>query len=180
MQRVMTVITEQEFLSVATEEDCHANLDERFQATSPTYTTYLSLAQDFLKAGAFPPWRVSRDANEYVGAFEVSREEAFPISYSELSNKPNLFMALTFDPQIDYLKTNRIICFHCRTCGVRLVKDGNHRLLQCALRNVNPEIRIFELSSTDWSASQVDMKNFCNCIYNKPLKNDARKNARAS
>ena len=165
----MTAISEQDFLSVAAEENCRARLDERMQAASPTYAFYTSPAQEFLRAGAFPPWRTNRDASEYIGVYEIPREEAFPISYFSLAEKPSLFASLPFDPQVDYLRTNKIICFHCQSCGVRVVKDGNHRLLQCVIRRLNLELQIYEVSSTDWSASQIDMKNFCKSIYNNAL-----------
>ena len=178
MRDTMTMLSEQEYLAVTTEENCRAILDERMQAVSPSYLSYNTTAQEFLRAGAFPPWRTNREAAECIFVCEVPRSEAFPISYHQLAKKPHLFGKLPFDPMRDYLLTNRIISFHCQICGVRVVKDGNHRLLQCAFQESNPELLIFEVRSNDWSASTIDMKNFCNCIYNNALQATC-KNARA-
>ncbi len=104
------------------------------------------------------------DGSRYVGAYEIPRGEAFPISYIDLSKKPHLFGAIHFDAKKDYLTTRSIITFHCMSCGVRVVKDGNHRLLQCALHNMNPDLEVYEVMSDNWSRSRVDMKNFCECI----------------
>jgi hypothetical protein len=170
MQDAMTQISEQEFLAIATAENCHAILDERMQAISPIYSVYSSSAQDFMKSRVFPPWRTTLEANQYVGNYRVSRKEAFPISYFNLSKQRQLFQSINFDPDKDYFRTNRVIAFHCRSCGVRLVKDGNHRLLQCALKRLDPELQIYEVSSENWSAAEIDMKNFCECISNNALK----------
>ena len=95
--------------------------------------------------------------------------EAFPISYIELSMKPHLFDAIRFDIKKNYLRTTRIISFHCQSCDIHVVKDGNHRLLQCAFHKRNPQLEVYEVVSQDWSACKVDMKNFCECISNNTL-----------
>ena len=166
MPDAMTPISEQEFLAIASAENCRAILDERMQAISPIYRSYPSPAQEFLRRRTFPPWRTNHDASEYIDAYQMPRGEACSISYFELSEKPHLFASISFDPQRDYLCTATVIVFHCQSCGVWLVKDGNHRLLQCALRKLNPELQIYEVSSENWSGSRFDMKNFCECISN--------------
>ena len=160
----MKVISEDEFIAVAQREQCRANLDERRDAISPSYVQYSILAQAILTGKTYPPWRTDKDGSWYVGAYEVPRGEAFPISYIELSKKPHLFDAVRFDATKNYLTTRGIITFHCMSCGVRVVKDGNHRLLQCVLHKLNPELEVYEVMSQNWSAGKVDMKNFCECI----------------
>jgi len=162
----MTAISEQDFLAIAGNLYCRANLDERREAISPDYIMYSLSARSLLDQKTFPPWRTNYNASRYVGAVETPRSEAFRISYGELAQKPLLFDAIIFDPAQDYFGTNIIIVFHCQTCGVRLVKDGNHRLLQCALRGLDHELQIIEVRSHNWSASRSDMKNFCECISN--------------
>ena len=162
----MESITESEFLLKVQQENCRANLSERSDAVAPNYLKYKCLAQDFLNKKAFPTWRTNADGSEYIGAFEMSRNLAFPITYRGLSRKPHLFPAIKFDEKQDYLKSVSVISFHCDRCGVYVVKDGNDRLLQCALYNLNPELEIYLVNSRDWSSCRVDMKNFCECISN--------------
>jgi len=71
----------------------------------------------------------------------------------------------------NYFRTNNIIVFHCKSCGVHVVKDGNHRLLECAYHVKNPSLDIYQVSSEDWSNAKVDMKNFCECINIKNWEN---------
>jgi len=162
-------ISEQEFISVAQQERCQASLDERRDAVSPIYVEYAISAQDMFERKTYPTWRTDREAAKYFGAYEIPRGEAFPISYIELSTKPHLFGALGFDVKEDYLTTTRIITFHCKSCGVHVVKDGSHRLLQCAFHKLNPQLEVYEVVSRDWAACKVDMKNFCECISNNAL-----------
>jgi hypothetical protein len=162
----MKTILEQEFISVAQQEKCLARLDERRDAMSPIYVQYVISAQDMFKRRTYPTWRTNREASQYIGAYEIPRSEAFPISYVELSTKPHLFDAIQFDIKRNYLATTRIISFHCQSCDIHLVKDGNHRLLQCAFHKLNPQLEVYEVVSRDWSACKVDMKNFCECMHN--------------
>ena len=165
----MKTISEQEFISVALREQCCARLDDRRDAISPLYVQYVISAQDLFERKTYPTWRTDREALQYIGAFERPRDEAFPISYIELSRKPHLFHAICFDVEKEYLRTTRIITFHCQSCGVHVVKDGNHRLLQCAFHKLNPQLEVYEVASHDWSACKIDMKNFCECTSNIAL-----------
>lgn len=180
MQERLTHISEAEFLAVVAAENCRSIIDERYQAASPEYLSYTSSAQKFLLARVFPPWRTTHDGTTCIGDYRVSKAEASVVSFLDLSTKTHLFASICFDSGRDYLCTNRVITFHCQTCGVRVVKDGNHRLLQCALKRSDPELRVFEVRSKIWAASTVDMKNFCECISNNSLEGDACKATRAS
>jgi len=162
-------ISESEFIAVAQDEHCQSIVSERSDAISPIYLLHSILAQAMLSGKTYPTWRTNREATQLIGAYEVPREEAFPISYIELSKKPHLFDAIHFDVAMDYLVTKRIISFQCSSCRVRVVKDGNHRLLQCARHKLNPQLEVYEVVSQNWSASRVDMKNFCECISNQFL-----------
>lgn len=163
----MKTISEQEFISVAHHEQCRACLDERRDAVSPIYVQYAISAQDMFEQKTYPTWRTNREATQYIGTYETPRGEAFPISHVELSRKPHLFGDICFDIQEDYLATTKIISFHCQSCDVHVVKDGNHRLLQCAFHKRNPQFEVYEVASRDWSACKVDMKNFCECVSNR-------------
>ncbi len=143
-----------------------ANLDERRDAISPVYVQYSASAQVIVTGKTYPLWRTNKEGTLYIGAYEVPMGEAFPISYIALSKKPHLFGAIRFDAKRDYLTTRSIIAFQCKSCGVRVVKDGSHRLLQCALHKLNPELEVYELVSQNWSGGKVDMKNFCECVSN--------------
>lgn len=160
----MTPISEQEFLAVAKSEGCTAILDERAEAIAPVYVTYASSAQRLLGQKVFPPWRTTLDGSHIVPEYEVPRSEAAPIAYLDLAQKPHLFAEISFDIGKDYFSTHTIIVFHCESCGVRLVKDGNHRLLQCAREGVDRKVTVYEVRSRNWNASTIDMKNFCECI----------------
>ena len=165
----MKVITEEQFIVKAQQENCRANLEERKHAVSPSYVKYSCNAQDFLKEKTYPTWRTNRSATKVIGAYETPKNDALPISYVELSRKPHLFSEVNFNREKDYLKTTCIIAFHCETCGVYVVKDGNHRLLQCAVHSLNPDLDVYLVVSRDWSLCKVDMKNFCECISNNAL-----------
>jgi len=162
----MESITESDFILRAQQENCRANLSERFSAIAPSYVRYKCFAQELLSKKTFPTWRTNRDGTEYIGACEIPRSQAFPITYSDLSKKPHLFPKINFDDKENYLKSACAISFHCEGCGVHVIKDGNHRLLQCALYGLNPELEVYQVNSRDWSSCNVDMKNFCECISN--------------
>ncbi|MCU7884933.1 MAG: hypothetical protein KZQ82_12145 [Candidatus Thiodiazotropha sp. (ex Lucinoma annulata)] len=162
----MVAISEYEFLSIASEEQCGACLSERIDSLSPIYIRYTAHAKEFIEDNTFPTWRTNKDQTKYIGRYQTPPSEAFPISFPELSLRTKLFSGVNFDPNKDYFKTRNIISFYCVSCGVHVIKDGNHRLLQCAVQDYNPEIIIYEVASKDWTNCEVDMKNFCKCISN--------------
>ena len=168
-------IDENEFMSLAAEEQCRACLAESIDAVAPTYIKYSIPANDFIDGNTFPTWRTNKAQTKYIGAYEMPPTEAFPISFSQLALQPHLFSAINFDPTKDYLKSKNIIAFYCASCGIHVVKDGNHRLLQCALQGLSSSLTIYEVVSNDWSRCKVDMKNFCKCISNNQLNQDAPK-----
>lgn len=144
-------------------------MDERRDAVSPIYVEYSISAEEMFARKTYPTWRTDREVAQYVGQYEMPPGEAFPISYVELAAKSHLFDAIGFDVKKNYLTTTRIITFHCQTCDVHVVKDGSHRLLQCAFHKRNPRLQVYEVASRDWTACRVDMKNFCECISNNAL-----------
>ncbi|MBI5142713.1 MAG: hypothetical protein HZA20_11085 [Nitrospirae bacterium] len=160
-------IGESEFIALAEKEQCRACLSERSNAVSPHYRKYTIHADKFMIENVYPTWRTNKDKTKYIGAYETPPTEAFPITYQELASCPDLFSEIQFDAKKDYLGTTNIIVFYCMSCGVRVVKDGNHRLLQCAVQCSAPEITVFEVASNDWQRCEVDMKNFCKCISNR-------------
>jgi len=173
--RSLANIDESEFIALAKKEQCRACLSERSDAVSPHYRKYMIHANEFMKENVYPTWRTSKDKTKYIGTYETPPTEAFPITYQELTSCPDLFSEIQFDAGKDYLGTLNIIAFYCMSCGVRVIKDGNHRLLQCAVLRSAPEITVFEVASNDWRRCKVDMKNFCKCISNNHLNQDAPK-----
>ncbi len=169
-------IEESEFIANAEHERCSACLSERSDAVSPQYRKYTILSNEFMKENIYPTWRTNKDKTKYIGAYETPPTEAFPITYQELASRPSLFSEIQFNAERDYLDSLNIIVFYCIACGVRVVKDGNHRLLQCAVQGSVPELTVFEVASNDWRRCSVDMKNFCKCISNHQLNQDAPKN----
>ncbi len=162
-------IDESEFMSLATKEQCQACLSERSNAMAPNYIKYIIPANEFISENTYPTWRTNKDQTRYIGSFETPPTEAFPITYHELALKTELFSEINFDPFKNYFKSKNIIAFNCMSCGVRVVKDGNHRLLQCAIQGCSHELTIYEVVSQDWTRCKVDMKNFCKCISNNQL-----------
>jgi len=159
----MEIITEREFLKKAQQEDCQADLSERLHAVSPRYMKYVCSADDLLRRKTYPTWRTNKDATKYIGAYEVPRDQAFLISFIELARKPQLFSQIKFNERENYLKSSCIIVFRCEGCGVHVIKDGNHRLLQCAFHKISAEFTVYQVVSVDWKSCKVDMKNFCEC-----------------
>ena len=157
-------IEESEFTALANREQCRACLSERSDAVSPDYRKYSVRANEFMNENVYPTWRTNKDKTKYIGAYETPPTEAFPITYSELASLPGLFAEIQFNMAKNYLGTYSVIAFYCTSCGVRVVKDGNHRLLQCAVYNIATEITVYEVTSNDWRKCKVDMKNFCKCI----------------
>lgn len=160
----VVVIQENEFDSRAKSERCRACLSERSDATSPIYHRYSVRADEFMGENTYPIWRTDKDRTKYIGSFETPPTEAFPITFRELALLQNLFESIKFETGKDYFVSHNVIAFYCASCGVRVVKDGNHRLLQCAVQKIAPEITVYEVVSNDWRNCQVDMKNFCKCI----------------
>ena len=163
MQVPLSQSSEQDLIAIATIENCTACLWERTQALDPTYVRFPVPAQNLLASATYPPWRTTPDGSRYVGEYEVGREAAAIDVFPEWARKSHLFSDIRFVPTVDYFKTTTIISFYCEACDVRLVKDGNHRLLQCALSHVNPTLTVYEVRSFSWRHSTVDMKNFCSC-----------------
>ena len=163
-QFCIEIITEGEFLQKAREENCQADLKERLNAVSPRYVKYVCAAEDLLNTNTYPTWRTNKDATEIIGAYETPKDRAFPISFIELAGKPQLFSQINFNERENYLSSTCIIAFHCEGCAVYVIKDGNHRLLQCAFQKINPEFTVYQVVSGDWTSCKVDMKNFCDCI----------------
>lgn len=148
----------------ARQEKCRAKLEERNDAVSPRYVKYICSADELFCKKTYPTWRTNMDATKYIGAYETPRDQAFPISFGELAKRPHLFSEINFIEHEDYLKSTCIIAFHCQRCGVHVIKDGNHRLLQCAYHKLNPTLEVYQVVSRDWTSCMVDMKNFCECI----------------
>jgi hypothetical protein len=165
--RSLIDIEESEFIAIAKQEQCSACLSERSDAVSPQYRKYTIHANEFMNEKVYPTWRTNKDKTQYIGAYETPPTEAYPITYQELASHPSLFSEIQFDAERDYFDSPNIITFYCMSCGVRVVKDGNHRLLQCTVNGTGPEITVFEVASNDWRRCRVDMKNFCKCISEK-------------
>ncbi len=173
-ENMRVIISEGDFLLIAAQEQCRAILSEIDDALCPQYVRYTIRAEQLLTYEIYPTWRTNKDKTVIVGAYEVPRTEAFPITYHELALLPTLFASLNFDPKSDYFNTTNIIVFHCTSCNIRVVKDGNHRLLQCALNKRNIEIHVCEVSSPNWLQCKVDMKNFCKCFSKNSLESTTR------
>lgn len=159
----MKVITKAEFLIAAHDEHCRTLIGEIRDAHDPVFLQYQLPAQILLRTKLYPSWRTNTQQTLYIGAYEIPPEKAFPISYRELSRRPSLFHSLAFDRWREYWRTSKVLLFRCGICDVRVVKDGSHRLLQCAVRGISPLIECYEALSNDWSRCTADMKNFCVC-----------------
>lgn len=160
----MININESEFIALTKKEHCTAGLYELLNAKKPQYRKYTLHAIEFMEGNVYPIWRTNKDKSKYIGEYETPPTEAFPITFQELASCPHLFPEIQFDEKKNYLWTLNFIVFYCISCGIRVVKDGNHRLLQCAVRGITPEITVFEVASRHWRRSKGDMKNFCKCI----------------
>ncbi len=171
-------IDEKEFVSITIKEQCTANLSERCDAVAPSYIKYTSQTRELIEGNAYPTWRTNRERTRYIGSFETPPTEAFPISFHELSLLPALFSEIRFNPTNDYFRSKNVITFYCDSCSVRVVKDGNHRLLQCAVQDISNEVTVYEVVSKDWHNCKIDMKNFCKCISSNQLKHDVPKSRR--
>lgn len=162
---VLARLSETDFLAAATAEHCTSVLDECGQAESPTYVRYELEAQALI-ARAFPLWRVTLDGAHVELRFQIPKDAARPATLRNWAAMPQHFAAIDFDASHNYLKTATAFVFLCVACDVRLVKDGNHRLLQCVLSGANPTFVIYEARGLSWKHSAVDMKNFCSCSSN--------------
>jgi hypothetical protein len=159
----MIEIDENELLSIAKNENCRAYLGEKDSARSPQYWKYIVESSEYIKQSVFPVWRTNRDRTKYIGDFNVPTSEAFPVSFIDLASLTGIFGEIGFDPDHNYLSSSNIIEFHCSQCSVSVVKDGNHRLLQCAFHEISLPITIYRVGSDNWKECKVDMKNFCLC-----------------
>jgi hypothetical protein len=150
-----------DFDTILRQERHSAILNEITDAISPIFVKYPISAQALLIQKVYPTGRTDKVRTKYIGAFEECPDLAFAISYADLTKFPGLFAAINFDPTKNYLLTNNISVFHCKTCDTYVVKDGNHRLLPCAFHSLDPILMVYEAASNDWRACRVDMKNFC-------------------
>ena len=169
MQITVSPSSGEEFESVAAAEGCRSIICERMQAEAPTYVRFQIPAQSLLALLTYPPWRTTLDGHKCILAYEVDRTAAAVATFPEWVKMPHLFTSIGFVPGHDYWQTSSVLSFFCESCGVRLIKDGNHRLLQCAFSRASPCITVYEVRSHSWHRSSVDMKNFCACISNISL-----------
>ena len=157
----MVRIEKNEFTKVVSDCNCRSQLEHE-NSVSPEFWKYTIDSQEFLKKnGVYSIWRTNEDRTAFVSDFRAS---AFPITFNELAKNQDLFPKFDFQPTSNYFGNQDIIVYHCKSCGIRVVKDGNHRLLQCVLENINPNITAYEAASSNWLTSNVDMKNFCRCF----------------
>lgn len=166
-KRSIIEISESDFIQIARIERCRAYLDEYRHAIKPLFHKYICGALDFINDRTYPTWRINKEKTKCIGAYEIPREKADPASFIEFSKYQHLFHELSFDPCKNYFLTNNIVVFHCVRCAIHVVKDGSHRLLECAYHGKNPSLNVYEVYSEDWSNAKVDMKNFCDCIANQ-------------
>ena len=99
----------------------------------------------------------------------MPRVSARTATFREWAQMPQHFADIKFDPRHNYLTSRTAITFFCETCGIRLVKDGNHRLLQCAITGSDVKFNVYEVRGRSWTRSTVDMRNFCSCTSNTSL-----------
>jgi hypothetical protein len=172
MQITVSPSSWEEFESVAGSERCTSILWERMEAEAPTYVRFQIPAQRLIALPTYPPWRTTLDGGTCIVAYEVDRTAAAIATFPEWGHKSHLFTSIKFVPGHDYLQTSLALSFFCDSCGIRLIKDGNHRLLQCAVSGTDPCFTVYEVRSHSWRRSSVDMKNFCACISNISLQRD--------
>jgi hypothetical protein len=169
----MKQITKDEFDKGAKDAVCRSVSDEYKLALSPTFWRYTISSKEFLSRKVYPTWRTNHDGTKYIGRCETDRTEAFAITYQLLKSKQSVLDALGFHSSYDSFAgdaaTKPFIVYHCRRCGVYVVKDGNHRVLRCEIHRIDRQFDIYQVSSDDWSCATIDMKNFCDCQCFGPL-----------
>lgn len=99
----MIEITEQVFLLKVNEENCGSAVKaEYMDAVSPKFLNYRRNALELISKKVFSLWRINKEGDNLIDAYETSHDEAFPMSFIDLSQKPTLFMN-RFDNKKDYL-----------------------------------------------------------------------------
>jgi len=113
----------------------------------------------------FPAWRVDAARRVAVTDPNVPCARAGGISFAELAGLPELIARppIGFEPAADYYGNNHIALARCDRCGVRLVKDGNHRLLQSTCRGTDETVFVYEVTSSEWLHCRGDMRHLCGC-----------------
>jgi hypothetical protein len=149
----MREIAEAEFMAMVAIEHCLAHCAEHRDAVSPRFVRYNAPSSEFINANTYPPW---------------AQETNGKMSFLELAGRDDLFAAVGFNPASDYFTTDRIIAYFCTACDVRVLKGGNHRLLQCA-RNPGDTrlLEVYEAQSADWTRCTLDMPFYCKCFASR-------------
>lgn len=151
-------ITPYEFMEFET-TNSNASHNEWLYCIEPKFTRYRIMVSAFLSSNVFPTYRLDKSGARLTGVFQD--KEASPISFLTLANRPDLTETLLEE---GFISTNdTVLAYHCETCGVRVVKDGIHRLCKWAAEGTDREITVYEVSSRDWARAPVDMPNYCRC-----------------
>jgi hypothetical protein len=133
--------------------------NEWLYCLDPKFTKYRIVVNNFLTNNVFPTYRLAKSGTQLTSIFQD--REATPISFVALARRPELIESLLSE---GFISTNdTVLAYHCSTCGVRVVKDGIHRLCKWAVEGSDREITVYEVSSRDWARAPVDMQNYCAC-----------------
>jgi hypothetical protein len=151
-------ITPHEFVEFET-RNSSATHNEWLYCIDPKFTKYRIMVSAFLSSNVFPTYRLDKSGTSLTSIFQD--KEASPITFVSLASRLDLIEALLRE---GFISTNdTVLAYHCERCGVRVVKDGIHRLCKWVAEGTDREITVYQVSSKDWGRAPVDMPNYCRC-----------------
>lgn len=124
--------------------------------TDPTFWRYRCSVDDVRTDRVYPVWFTDLNRKQ---SLNYNGDGATPILFGEISAIPWLLQQRLREPRPGDPK--KLIMEHCEHCGVRVVKDGCHRLLWHIHNSEDPEFEVIEVSGSDWSMAQFDMSTIC-------------------
>lgn len=152
------VITPKEFIDF---ENLYSRTlkNEWIFSIDPIFRKYQCNISSFISQKVFPIIRIDK-YGKLTSKYED--REASSIKFSELSKNFHLYSILTNEGY--YNKGSDILSYHCSTCNIFVIKDGNHRLIKWIADKKEEMLNIYQVSSHDWSKAKTDMPNYCECI----------------
>jgi len=151
-------ITPHEFVEFETTNSSAAH-NEWLYCIDPKFTKYRIMVSAFLSSNVFPTYRLDKFGTSLTSIFQD--KEASPITFVSLASRLDLIEALLRE---GFISTNdTVLAYHCERCGVRVVKDGIHRLCKWVAEGTDREITVYQVSSKNWERAPVDMPNYCRC-----------------
>lgn len=133
----------------------------------PIFTRFRCRLSEFFDEKTYAARAVNSDRNKFLRAFDSNAEA---ITFAELVKIDHLRSLMLEERARSSMGRSRstlhLIVEECSRCGHKVVKDGCKELLHLVHQGIEAQVLVTQVSGSDWSQSEYDMRLACNC-YNQ-------------